>query len=210
MAELGRLQPPADLKPHVTRFIGLANQVINLLNPVIVTAKNDDSGTYPKRSCSTFHTAAVGGCCGRLRGGDDRSARVRHGVNRTKPVRIPRTIPLRVAKTVGLLAVVAAAISAPAAASTRSCGTVTAKGQAVSVSIGRGRVSCAQARGVAKSYISGRGTLHGPSNGPRADMYVTIPGGWRCSVIEQGGAGCTSGGSNYLTARNLVEWTYVP
>ena len=49
-------------------------------------------------------------------------------------------------------------------AAVRSCGTVTAARQTVRVTLVRGRSSCAQARGVAKSYISGQGTFHqGPS-----------------------------------------------
>lgn len=87
-----------------------------------------------------------------------------------------------------------------------SCRTVTARHQAVHVMVGRGRVSCAQARAVANSYISGHGTFHeGPS---QAATYITIPGGWKCSTEEMGGAGCTSAGSNYLNARDVIEWTW--
>ena len=110
---------------------------------------------------------------------------------------------------IGLLAAVAGtALAAGPAMAARSCGTV-AKG-AVRVTIARGPESCAQARGVAKSYIAGRGTFHGPPNGPRADQYVTIPGGWRCSVVEQGSVGCFKGGSTYLGAREQIGWIMVP
>jgi hypothetical protein len=111
---------------------------------------------------------------------------------------------------IGLLAAVAGtALTAGPAMAARSCGTVTAKGAAVRVTLARGPESCAQARGVAKSYISGRGTFHGPPNGPRAEQYVTIPGGWRCSVVEQGAVGCFKGGSTYLAAGEQIGWVTV-
>jgi hypothetical protein len=56
-------------------------------------------------------------------------------------------------------------------------------------------VTCAQARAAVKNYVSGHGKFHGPPNGPRAKQYVTLPGGWRCSVLEQGGAACQRGGT---------------
>jgi hypothetical protein len=110
----------------------------------------------------------------------------------------------------GLAVITAIAFTATAAAAMRSCGAITVKGQRVSVTIARGTVSCAQARGVARSYVSGHGTLHGSPSGPRADMYVTLPGGWRCSVVEQGGAACKGGGSSHGSARNLVEFVWAP
>jgi hypothetical protein len=98
---------------------------------------------------------------------------------------------------IAILAFLVAAISATPAAANRGCGAIGGGHQPVprTVTIYRGRLSCAQARMVAKGYISGRGTFHGPVNGPRSDQYVTLPGGWRCSVIEQGAADCTRGGA---------------
>jgi hypothetical protein len=65
----------------------------------------------------------------------------------------------------------------------RSCGALPGGPAPRVVTIFHGSMSCAQARSVAKSYA--HGTFHGPVNGPRSDQYVTVPGGWRCSVIEQ-------------------------
>ena len=103
---------------------------------------------------------------------------------------------------VGMVALTAAALAAiPANAAGRSCGTVHGGGTTVSeapvwrVEIGRGPVTCAQARAAVKNYVSGHGKFHGPPNGPRAKQYVTLPGGWRCSVLEQGGAACQRGGT---------------
>jgi hypothetical protein len=95
--------------------------------------------------------------------------------------------------TVSIFAAVAAAISAAPAAASRSCGALPGGPVRRAVTIYRGSLSCGRARSVAKSYA--HGTFHGPVNGPRSAQYVTIPGGWRCSVIEQGGAGCVRGGS---------------
>jgi hypothetical protein len=97
--------------------------------------------------------------------------------------------------TIAILAALAAAICAAPAAAERSCGTLPGGPAPRVVTIFHGPVSCAQARGAAKDYIAGRSTFHGPVNGPRSDQYITLPGGWRCSVIEQGGAACVRGGS---------------
>jgi hypothetical protein len=96
-----------------------------------------------------------------------------------------------------IIASCAVVLSATPAAATRSCGTIGGGGQPVprTVAIYKGRLSCAQARAVAKSYVNGRGTFHGPASGPRSKQYITLPGGWRCSVLEQGGAACRRGGS---------------
>lgn len=104
--------------------------------------------------------------------------------------------------TIVILASSVAALSATPAAAERSCGTVHAGRYAARVTISRGPMSCAQARAVARSYISGRGTAHVGRGRSRSEEYVTFPGGWRCSGLEQGGASCIGGGSNYLTARD--------
>lgn len=38
--------------------------------------------------------------------------------------------------------------------------------------------------------------FHGLAAGPRSEQYVTLPGGWRCGVVEQGAAGCSRGGAS--------------
>jgi hypothetical protein len=101
-----------------------------------------------------------------------------------------RTRPL----TIAILAALAAMTSVTPADASRSCRVLPGGGAPHTVSIFHGRLSCAQARTVAKSYVHG-GTFHGPINGPRSAQYLTLPGGWRCSVIEQGGASCARGGT---------------
>jgi hypothetical protein len=96
----------------------------------------------------------------------------------------------RLSIVAGLAAAVAVIPVAPAAAE-RSCGTVHGtQGALHGVTIRQGRLTCTQVRAIAKEYASGQAKFHGPPNGPRADQYDTLPGGWRCSVIEQGTVGC--------------------
>ena len=90
---------------------------------------------------------------------------------------------------------VSAAVAVSPAAASRGCGTLPGGVAPRRVTILRGPVSCTQARAAAKDYIAGRGSFHGPASGPRAAQYVTLSGGWRCSVIEQGGAVCARDGS---------------
>jgi hypothetical protein len=106
------------------------------------------------------------------------------------------------------LAVVVAVASAllvsvaPATARERSCGNVTTfRTGSLRVVITRGGESCSRVRGVAKSYMEGHFTVHGP-DGPTG--YVTMSGGWRCSVINQGFASCQRGGSS-LKPREAFE-----
>jgi len=84
--------------------------------------------------------------------------------------------------------------AASPARTSRSCGTAQLAGASWNVSILHGQLSCAAARGVASLYDSNRGTLHG-SSGPRSGMYITFPGGWRCTVIHGGIAACQRGGT---------------
>jgi hypothetical protein len=99
------------------------------------------------------------------------------------------------ATVAGLIAVGAALSTIPAAAAERSCGTLPGGPVPRTVTILHGPVTCPEARAAAKEYSTGEGTFHGPKNGPRSAQYITLPGGWRCSVIEQGGAACARGGS---------------
>jgi hypothetical protein len=123
--------------------------------------------------------------------------------------RVGYGMQIRLVTVVSLAAVMAVLCATPAAAGSRSCGTVRAGHDAARVTIFRGRVSCVQARRASKDYISGRGTFHGTPNGPRSKQYVTLPGGWRCSVIEQGGAACTRGGSS-LKPRDMIGFSTLP
>ena len=109
--------------------------------------------------------------------------------------------------TIAILAAVAAVIPATSAAAERSCGTThLLQGGSATVTIVRGRLSCAQARGIVKLYGSKRGTPHG-LNGPRSGMCTTYPGGWACGPLEQGGSACWRGGSvkNATKARDFVR-----
>jgi hypothetical protein len=116
---------------------------------------------------------------------------------------------------VGMVAVTVAALAAiPANAAGRSCGTVhgggsTGNGGPVVRVETDGPVTCAQARAAVRNYVAGHGKFHGPPNGPRAKQYVTLPGGWRCSVIEQGGADCQRGGTRQ-NPREEVGFTELP
>jgi hypothetical protein len=106
-----------------------------------------------------------------------------------------------------LTAVVAAISATPAAAAAeRSCGTVRAGRNAARVTILHGPVSCTQARAASKNYIAGHSTFHGPVNGPRSGQYITVPGDWRCSVIEGGAAVCTRGGSR-VNPREMIGFS---
>jgi hypothetical protein len=87
-----------------------------------------------------------------------------------------------------------ATVAAPRAAASRACAALPGGPAPRQVTILRGPVSCAQARAAAKAYLAGRGVFHGPAGGPRAAQYVTFSSGWRCSVVEQGGAACVRGG----------------
>ncbi|MCW3030807.1 MAG: hypothetical protein JWM66_940 [Solirubrobacterales bacterium] len=115
--------------------------------------------------------------------------------------------------TIALLAASVVAISATPASASRSCGVLRLQGRdAVRVTIYRGPVSCAGARGIVKLYGTPKvGTFHGNPNGPRSGWYTTFPGGWTCGPLEQGSATCWLGGSphNAAKARDLVGFVIV-
>ncbi len=122
---------------------------------------------------------------------------------------------MRMRLTIITALVVVAAISAVPAAAERSCGTVrgeTVRGgisPAARVTILRGRVSCAQARTAAKDYTVGPSTHHGPVNGPFSEQYITLPGGWRCTLVTGEVASCTRGGSS-LNPRDEIGFNFLP
>ena len=89
-----------------------------------------------------------------------------------------------------------------AAARHRSCGHFTAAGLRFHVTIERGHVSCHRARHVLRAFMSGKGHMHGPRNGPAAYRYWTIER-WQCGH-GAGGGGCIRGGKTYKTARDYI------
>jgi hypothetical protein len=70
------------------------------------------------------------------------------------------------------------------------------------VTIERGHASCHRARHILKAFLSGKGRMHGPKNGPAAYQYWTI-GRWQCGH-GAGGGGCIRGGKTYKTARDYI------
>lgn len=99
----------------------------------------------------------------------------------------------------GLLALGFVASSADAA---RSCGTVRAGDYRYKITIERGVVSCPKARGVLRAFLRGKGTLHGPVNGPAAKQSWKLRRWW-CGHGAGGGA-CRRGGSDYANARDFI------
>lgn len=82
--------------------------------------------------------------------------------------------------------------TAPAAAP-RSCGRVVGTSNvAYRVQVGKGSVSCREARTVIRAYNSGKGTLHKPSHGGRGNWVTALRGGWSC-VSGAGGESCSRG-----------------
>jgi hypothetical protein len=107
--------------------------------------------------------------------------------------------------TTGIAACLAAVI-VPGAASARSrhCASVTAKGIRFNVTIVRGpEVKCSTAGSVLHDFLSGKGTLHGPVNGPAYLQTWALPHGWRCGHGTGGGA-CIRGGSDYKNAHDYI------
>jgi hypothetical protein len=98
---------------------------------------------------------------------------------------------------------IASAQAVPAAhTASRSCGTVRAEGVTFTVTISRGAVPCKTARTVLQAFMSGKGTLHGPPNGPAFQQTWTLDG-WSCGHGTGGGA-CIRGGATYRTARDYI------
>jgi hypothetical protein len=59
-----------------------------------------------------------------------------------------------------------------------------------------------------KAYAENKGTPGGNRNGSRAEMYSTLPGGWRCKS-GAGGMACTRGKQVGITYENEIEGIYV-
>jgi hypothetical protein len=86
----------------------------------------------------------------------------------------------------GLLAVCSASAEAK-----KSCGTFRAHGSTYRVKVARGHVRCHRARHVLHDFFNGRGTMHGPANGPAYKQWWAVDG-WRCGY-GAGGGGCSRG-----------------
>lgn len=85
----------------------------------------------------------------------------------------------------------------------RNCGHLKFAGERVNVEISRGRVNCAQAKKVFRSFLTRR--MRETSSAPRS----TRIGGWRCDA-GPGQASCFRHGSDYLSARDYILAYFVP
>jgi hypothetical protein len=70
------------------------------------------------------------------------------------------------------------------------------------VTIERGNVNCATATSVLRAFMSGKGQLHGPPNGPAYLQSWNVQG-WSCGHGAGGGA-CIIGGVSAMTARDYI------
>jgi hypothetical protein len=81
---------------------------------------------------------------------------------------------------------------------------MTAEGTHFNVSILRGpEVKCSTADSVLHDFLSGKGKLHGPANGPAYLQTWILPHGWRCGHGTGGGA-CIRGGSTFKSAHDYI------
>ena len=83
------------------------------------------------------------------------------------------------------------ALSRPTAiAASKTCRSITAShGTRFQVTVTKGPVSCFNARWVLRTFLSGKGTMHGPPGGPAYLQYWTVSG-WNCGY-GTGGGGCS-------------------
>ena len=123
--------------------------------------------------------------------------------------------------TIAILAGAIAVLAATAGAvARRSCGSELVQRGRVSVTVTLGRVSCPQARGVIRRWLSHTGyppppgengvTEHGGRNTGLAGKTWTMPDGWTCLVATAGGA-CARGGSGalrFLNPRATVDYIF--
>jgi hypothetical protein len=108
------------------------------------------------------------------------------------------------AAAVAVMIVLAPAASASPTVheATRSCADIRSEASTFTVTIEKGNVSCSTARKVLEAFMSGKGTEHGPPDGPQADQTWTVDG-WSCGHGAGGGA-CIHGGANYRVARDQI------
>lgn len=104
---------------------------------------------------------------------------------------------------VGFAAFAAALTATPAEASL-SCGWITVQRLPYHVEVTRGTVPCSEARSLIKTYGDGGGVPH-HSNGSIAEMYSTLPGGWRCKS-GAGGAHACAHGTQVVVGIEKIEW----
>jgi hypothetical protein len=71
------------------------------------------------------------------------------------------------------------------------------------VTVLKGNVSCPTARRVLRDFLSGKGKLHGPPDGPLSEQSWTLDGGWSCGHGAGGGA-CIHGGASYKVAKQFI------
>jgi len=88
-------------------------------------------------------------------------------------------------------------------ASTRNCPRFRAQGNTFEAIILRGHPDCATVDKVLRAFMSGKGTMHGPPDGPAYLQSWTLYG-WSCGHGAGGGA-CIRGGSSYKNARDWIE-----
>ena len=110
---------------------------------------------------------------------------------------------LRTLALIGAVCVMAMVMTGPVNAKSRSCGTFRAQGIRFTVTVLRGKVTCATARHVLGDFLSGKGKMHGPPTGPAYEQTWTVDG-WSCGHGTGSGA-CIRGGKTYKTARDWIE-----
>jgi hypothetical protein len=99
--------------------------------------------------------------------------------------------------TIAILAAALPAISAAPAIASRSCGGSRIDGPdyfgPYRVVVTHGNVSCRTARALIQALVDGKGKRGGNPNGAQAEMYVKLPGGWRCGSGAGGVVSCARG-----------------
>jgi hypothetical protein len=95
-----------------------------------------------------------------------------------------------------------ALVATPVAARSRACGAIRARNTTFLVTVRRGSVTCATAQHVLSDFLHGRGTMHGPKNGPAYRQWWSVDG-WRCGYGAAGG-GCSHGRASILAQQDHV------
>jgi hypothetical protein len=90
-----------------------------------------------------------------------------------------------------------------AAGKTRAGGSFRAEGATFSATVLRGQVTCKTARHFLSDFFHGKGTLHGPPNGPAYKQTWAVDS-WKCGYGAGGGA-CIRHGATYKNARDWIE-----